>query len=572
MKALLFAALVSISSLANAITNLDLPEALIQKASIDRQNLRDVVLTLETHLPEMRDLRTFESYFFLCDKLQEKAIEFGLDDLYPDGVKSLAVKMAAFGVKWVDLSKINKENLSYYLKWIDIEGLTNLLSYANYYSKKITDIDPLKQLSDNIDFVIQNTTHLTKDRFDVEVGLRELSTSIAIKFLLRADLSDADKAYWASKVYTSSGLSLYTDQVQQLIYSLKPANKSSIHNILTSLDLCFKISDQLIDAPTTYIKDRISDLFVETVKKSFELNENLSSTEVESIMNDLSPRALQSFSLYLISANEEQIFKNSSSFVRIGFLVLDRLLEYNLRTEHTQLNLFISRISASLQIAALDAEGTYRIVDKTGEIWKLTILRTDSLDLIAALANEKWFAFRTFYSIKYFPKDNTFTAFSAPNQLNTSSNNSVITFKIDTNKKLEMTDMFGPDLLKNVTGELIEPAPKQSFAKKLASRISAVYEGDVAFGNNKPTYVKLSIQSDGISTTAQLSDKFGVIYDFTMGFFNEAGEFSLTTSRMPETTWAQLRGNFSDNELKTQVILGGRGFLTKPFVLKRMNP
>ena len=220
MKALLFAALVSFSSLANAIINLESPEVLLKKASIDRQNLRDVVLNLETQLPEMRDLRTFESYFFLCDKLQEKATEFGLNDLYPDGVKSLAVKMAAFGVKWMDLSKISKENLGYYLKWMDIEGLTNLLSYANYYFKKISDIEPLKHLSDNVDFIIANTADLTKDRFDIEVGLRELSTSIAIKFLLRTDLSEADKTYWASKVYTSSGLSLYTDQVQQLIYLL----------------------------------------------------------------------------------------------------------------------------------------------------------------------------------------------------------------------------------------------------------------------------------------------------------------------------------------------------------------
>ena len=289
-------------------------------------------------------------------------------------------------------------------------------------------------------------------------------------------------------------------------------------------------------------------------------------------MKDLSPKALQSFSYYLISANEEQIFKNSSSFVRIGFLVLDKLFENNLRTEHTQLNLFLSRISASLQIAALDAEGTYRIVDKTGEIWKLTIIRTDSLDLIAALANEKWFAFRAFYSIKYFPKDNTFTAFSSQNQQDTLSVNSVITFKIDSNKNIIMTDIYGPDLLKNVTGELIEAAPAQSFAKKLASRMSAVYEGEATFVQNKPTYVKLSIESDVISTTARLSDKYGIVYDFNTGFFNEAGEFSLTTGRIQETTWAQMRGNFNDNEIKTQVILGGRGFLTKPFVLKRMNP
>ncbi len=572
MKALLFASIVTFTSLTNAIINLDTPEVMLQKASIDRQNLRDVVLSLETQLPEMRDLRTFESYFFLCDKLQEKAIEFNLDDLYPDGVKSLATKMAAFGVKWVDLSKIDQTKLAYYLKWIDIDGLSNLLSYANYYSKKLTDVASLKYLSDNIDFIINTTAQQTKDRFDVELGMRELSTSIAIKFLLRADLSESERAFWATKVYTSSGLNLYTDHVQQKIYNLNLTNKSEIHAILVSLDLCFKISDQLIDAPTMYTKDRISDLFVETIKKSFELNEEMSSLEVESILPDLSLRSLQSFSIYLVSANEEQIFKNGASFVRVGFLVLEKLFANNLRTEHTQLNLFLGRISASLRIAALDAEGTYRIIDKKGDVWNLTLLRTDSLDLIAALANEKWFAFHTYYSIKYFPQENTFTAFSSPNQQDTAANNSVITFKIDENKKIVMTDMYGPEVLKNVSGQRVERAPEQSHAKKLASRISAVYDGFVAFGDNKPAYVKLSIESDGISTTARMSDKYGIVYDFSMGFFNEVGEFSLTSSRIPQTTWVHLRGNFNENEIKTQVIIGGRGFLTKPFVLKRMNP
>ena len=570
MKTLLFATLVTFTSLAYGIINLDAPEVILQKASIDRQNLRDVVLSLETQLPEMRDLRTFESYFFLCDKLQEKAIEFNLDDLYPGGVKSLATKMAGFGVKWVDLSKIDQPKLAYYLKWIDIDGLSNLLSYAAYYSKKLTDVDSLKHLSDNIDFIIANTTYLTKDRFDVEIGMRELSTTIAIKFLLRADLSDADRAFWASKVYTSSGLSLYTDQVQQKIYGLKPVNKAEIHTILVSLELCFKISDQLIDAPTTYIKDRISDLFVETVKKSFELNEELTSAEVELIMPDLSSRALQSFSMYLISANEEQIFNNANSFVRIGFLLLDKLFANNLRTEHTQLNLFLGRIAAPLQIAALDAEGTFRIADKKGGIWYLTVIRTDSLDLIAALADENRNVFRTFYSIKYFPKDNVFMAQGSVGQQET--DNSMINFKIDANKNIVMTDMFGPDLLKNVSGKLVEQPQAQSHAKVLASRISAVYEGSVAFSDGKPAYVKLSIEFDGISTTARMTDKFGIIYDFTKGFFNEAGEFSLTSSRIPNMTWVQLRGNFNENEIRTQVIIGGRGFITKPFVLKRMNP
>ena len=99
MKSKILLTILLFSSLANAVLNLDTPERLLQKASIDRQQLRDVVLSLEQQLPEMRDFKTFESYFFILDQLKQESDRLGLDDLYPDAVLSVGTKMVSFGIK-----------------------------------------------------------------------------------------------------------------------------------------------------------------------------------------------------------------------------------------------------------------------------------------------------------------------------------------------------------------------------------------------------------------------------------------------------------------------------------------
>ncbi len=573
MKALIFSVFVFFTTPGNAALKLDPPDVFIKKASLDRQALLDAVLSLETQLPEMRDPRTFESYFFLCDQLQVKATEFGLDDLYPDAVKSLGKKMSEFGIKWINLSLINQENLQYYLKWMDTEGLSNLLSFANYYAKKITEMPLLKHFSENIDYIILSTAQLTKDRFDIEVGFRDLSTSIAVKFLLQMNLDDSEKAFWASKIYTTYGLNLYTDQVQQQIYALTNKNKETIPEIFKSLDLCLQIADRLIDAPTSSNYDRVGDLFIETVKKSFELNQKFVLEKLESLVNRLSPKSLQSFSLYLISTNEEHILRNSSLFVKTGYLLLKKLEKEGLQTDYTQLQLFLSRIAASVRLDEVNAEGTYSLTDKNGNIWKLTLLRTSPLYLIAALADDNKNIFRTFYSVRYSADEDKFTAFSAANESEGNSsaeNNSVVTFKIDAQQRISFNDIYGADIFKNMMGAMTEPAPVQNFSRKLTSTRSEVYEGEVYFTQSEqPTRVKLSIESDGITTYARMRDQYGIFYDFNQGFFNEDHEFSLTTGKIPQTSWVQLRGSYNEDEIHSQIILGGYGFITKPFILKR---
>ena len=570
MKLNLFITFFVFSNIAHAILNLDTPEHLLQKAALDRQQLRDVVLSIEQQLPEMRDIKTFESYFFILDQLQQDSDRLGLDDLYPDAVLSIGSKMASFGIKWVDLSVMTQDRLTYYMKWMTVDSLANLLGYSAYYSKQITDPVLLKNLSSNVDFIIQNTTVILKNRFDVQIGYRDLSSSIAIKFLMNPELSDDEVKYWANKIYTSQGLSLYLDQIQAKIFNLTTENKKFIHQLFSYLQLAYQISARLIDSPLSYLRDHICDLSVELVKKSFEQTEPLTLEEINSTVSQLGVRHLQSLTNLLTTMSEPLIFSNSSTLVSISSVLVNALSDKSLLTEATGLNLFLTRISAALTVDRLHAEGTYEFRDKTNQLWKLTITKTRPFELIAALSNEGWSLFHSYYSVKYSSSEDLFTASNGLSETDSSNSLSVITFKILADNSLILTDVYGSTELKEVKGALVQPLMAQHYSPKLNVRRSDVYEGDVVFGSDKKaTHVEMTVQSDGLTATARIRDKYGLIYDFTAGAFNENKEFSLTSGRLKSTSWAHIRGTIDDLQLTARIMIGGSGFISNTFTLKR---
>ena len=572
MKLTLFLALFVFSNLANAVLNLDTPEHLLQKASVDRQQLRDVVLSLELQLPEMRDFKTFESYFFILDQLKMDSDRLGLDDLYPDAVLSIGKKMASFGIKWVDLSVMPQERLSYYLKWLDVDALSNLLSYSSFYTKQIVDPNLLKNLSSNLDYIIVNSTALLKDRFDIQIGYRELSSTIAIKFLMNPELSNDEIKYWANKIYTSQGLGLYLTQIQDKIFALNADNKAFTHQLFLYLELSFQISDRLIDSPLSYLRDHISDLSVELIKKSFEQAEPLQADEIKEIVSQLGVRHLQSLSSLLTTMTEPTIYKNASTLVAIAGVLVQELNNKNLTTEAISLNLFLTKISAALIVDRFEAEGTYTFRDKLNQVWKLSLVKTHPFELIAALSNESWSLYQSYYSVKYSLSEDLFTASNSLSDNDGSNSLSVITFKLMPDHTLILTDVFGSTTLKEIKGTLTEPLIAQHFSPKSGIRRNDIFEGEIVFGtSSKPTHVEMTIQSDGLTATARIRDQYGLIYDFTTGSFNENNEFSLTSGHLKSTSWAHLRGTIDEKQLTGRIIIGGKGFASTPFTLKRKS-
>lgn len=556
-----------VPSFAFAELKLDSAEVLIQKASESRQGLHEAILNMQYQMPEMRDIKTYESYFFLCDELSVQAVRHDLDDIYPNGVQSLCQSLASFGVKWLDLSTIDKNKLEYYVKWMDVEALANLSSYSDYLSKKITEPELLKALADNVEFALNQAQRTLKDRFDIELSYRELISSIAIKFLLNAEISAEDKALWAKKIYTSQGLNLFTDLIQNQLYVANNENSSVLHEVYANLEIASMIADRLLDAPMSQTKDRVNYLIVEALKRSIELGVQFEEGQVAKAISKLEPKHLQSLAGLLTSSSEVLASKHPKNFVAVGKTLLPALTQFGLTTEVFYLNSIISKVYTSLTLETYGAEGTYEFTDTEGQAWRLSIVRPKPFEVLVAVGNKSMSVVKTYNSLQFDPIEGVLVA--KRSELDPSIAQSLLILQFADNGSLTIRDSFSLTYRDFVNAKHIEKVPSFNFKKIRPGSFNKVFSGEIAFdGLSYKSKVELVIQTDGVNATAQIRDKYGIVYEFREGFISASNEVVLTTGKLKELGWVQLRGTLTDTGISAQLISGGHGFITKEFNLK----
>lgn len=556
-----------------ALLNLDSPAALVQKAALSRSDLRDVILTLGQQVPEMRDQDTFESYFFILDQLDMNARDFNLDDIYPGAVKSLGKQMSLFSIKWVDLSLMPANKLSYYMKWLDIDSYTNLLATTNYLLLTInkTDISRLQVLATNIDSILTNAMPMIEVRPDLVLGYRDMISNVAITVLQTKNLSDADKDFWFSKIYTTTGLNLYLDLVQKQIYAIDSTSTDLFQKSYLNLKQSFEKIKNLSDSQPSWIKEKTMDMSIELIKKSFEFNLILDQSQIDFILPQFTTKYLQSLSSVLTFMPPNLLTSNAGNLEKLTASLLPLLTKNNLTIEATQLNLSIGKVLATLKINALKREGTYKLTDKMGRTWNFTLLQTTATDFAATLSDSSLVVFKNFLSIKYDIKSQLFTAARSQFQSDTSLSNPVIQFKFK-NDQIIIIDPFatsGADLL---TGPLAEKVQNFSFLNISTDHFSDSYHGEIKFlKSDAKTKVDLIIQSSGDSLTGMLRDSVGTIYNFNSGTLNTDGSVILNTGLFPSTSWAQVRGKIMNGQIEGVVIIAGRGISTNKFTLTTGN-
>lgn len=556
-----------------ALLNLDSPAALVQKAALSRSDLRDVILTLGQQVPEMRDQDTFESYFFILDQLDTNARDFNLDDIYPGAVKSLGKQMSLFSIKWVDLSLMPSNKLSYYMKWLEIDSYTNLLATTNYLLLTInkTDVSRLQVLATNIDAILVTAMPMIEARPDLVLGYRDMISNVAITVLQTNNLSDSDKDFWFSKIYTTTGLNLYLDLVQKQIYAIDSTNTELFQKSYLNLKQSFEKIKKLSDSQPSWIKEKTMDMSIELIKKSFEFNLTLDQSQIDFILSQFTTKYLQSLSSVLTFMPPNLLTGNAGNLEKLTASLLPLLTKNNLTIEATQLNLSIGKVLATLKINALKREGTYKLTDKVGRIWNFTLLQTTATDFAATLSDSSLVVFKNFLSIKYDIKSQLFTAARSQFQSDTSLSNPVIQFKFK-NDQIIIIDPFatsGADLL---TGPLTEKVQNFSFANVSTDHFSDSYHGDIKFiKSDKKTKVDLIIQSSGDSLTGMLRDSVGTIYNFNSGTLNNDGSVILNTGLFASTSWAQFRGKILNGKIEGIVIIAGRGISTNQFTLTTGN-
>lgn len=118
----------SLGIVVRADLNLDNPQALVSRAALNKNELRQVINDIDLDLSEMRDQATFEKYFFMLDDLQAHAVKIDLDSIYSNAVRKVGNRTVQKGVNWLDIFKTSQAHLIYYEKWMsDYQTASSLL-------------------------------------------------------------------------------------------------------------------------------------------------------------------------------------------------------------------------------------------------------------------------------------------------------------------------------------------------------------------------------------------------------------------------------------------------------------
>ncbi len=227
--------LVLLPTLSWAGLNLAEPKELISKAAQNRMALRDVILDIEMNLSEMRDQGTFEKYFVLLDELKVLAVQFKMDEYYPQLVEGLGLHMVSNGMRWLDVTKDAPGKLLYYVKWMNADSLSRFLGAIEYQLSSVKDRTRLAAMATNIEALLPLIDKRAPDDGYLQSGYRRLSTEAAVAILKDPTLSLQDSEFWIGKVKIAASLSDYVDYLTQEILNLGSDRKDLGKNYLQLL-------------------------------------------------------------------------------------------------------------------------------------------------------------------------------------------------------------------------------------------------------------------------------------------------------------------------------------------------
>ncbi len=563
------------SAPAMADLKLDSPDQLLARAQQNRQELRQVIIELNQQLPEMRDPATFESYLYTLDKLNELAVQFDLEEIYPGAVISTGHRMANFGVKWMDLTTFDIQKIPRYLRWFDNDSFASLLVVTNYILKTtpVLKLEQQKNAGENLQLIVKNYLNVVIARPDLQIGYRDTLSGIATSIILNSSTTESEKEYWFNRIYTSSGLALFLEGLQKNLYNLNPEKIDEFPRLFRNLKSSFDRSKELIDISGNWIKDRIAELSIELIKKSFECKFMFSKEQVTGLIAEFSTRQLQSLTQTLLSIPENYLIDSPTQIETLLTLLQPRLLSAQLLTDANNLDIFAGKSLAAIKIREEKREGTYKLTDKKGRVYFLTLASSRPLDIQAAIVDSGWGLFKNYFYFRYDIATGIYTGTYGVNETDFGYNRSLIRVKFTPQGGIEIRDEYAvdPDMV-TLSGRLIEAIPSLHFAAQLTPNWSRKFRGTIRYTKPQRTVTaEMIVQSNGLNIIARLRDTSGPIYDFSHGFFTDQNKLILNTGRIPQTSWVQFRGSLDSSQLQGQFILGGRGIVTDIFNLKEVK-
>lgn len=552
------------------VVQLDPPADLVKKAATGRIELREVIMDLQLNAPEFTAPQQLDPYFNILPDLAKLANDFDLDEIFPEAVKKLGVRLAANGIRWLDISKDPFDKVQYYHSWMDEEVALRFQAQVDDLLLTQTDPARLRTAVDNIVNLIPVVEGLFPKSLVLANTYRRLSSETALKIIRDQNLQEDEVVFWLSKVTMPTAYADYFDFIRGEILGLQANQNQSAYFILKRLLAISRQIQNNQQRSPGWIRDSFGDLILETLARFHQLRLALTLDQYGDLLECMEPQHLKALSQYFQSIETLPNLEYSRSYLQYLQILVNELRSRGSSWEAEALVRYTNHISGPLMVKMGNLEGSYKLKDAKGRDWILSIAIARDNMLVASLGTADWNIYKSYFTGYYNFDEKKFVA--SLREADTESEvNPVIKFFVNKNNQIEVEDQFTRGPTNFLVGTRYETYPTyEEHRGDLNGTIDGTYHGTIYFPKNISSNVRLTINGIGGYTMGRLSDGGAFNIDFSMGTPTGESPVYLTSGQLESGTWIQLRFyKSSANEIRGVLIVGGRGRSVQEFRLQK---
>lgn len=540
--ALALVSFVGTSSIAQATLNLAPPQDLLKKAAQDRRQLREVLLDMQQNIPEMRDPKTFDSYFFILADLQKLADKLQLNAIFPKAVEATGLKMVAHGIRWLDVSQRPLSDALYYQSYADADVMSRFLAELELQVRNLRNSQArLKAVAINLEGMLPAAEKQFEERRDVRISMRQILSSIAIKFLKTEQLTNDEAAFWISKISLPTAYSEYIEALNESVLDTLPKDAAGLSLLSKRLrELGKKIVAETYPLPT-YVSAGWGDTSVELVLRSIQGERKFETGEFEGLVELMRSRQLQGLAGQWLSVERLPTTSYSAHYLQLSNVLIARLRAVGLSKEAADVSLHISRMAAPIQATKSQIEGLYTLKSNDGSKFNFVIIRARPNLVYASLEDADGYVTLGFFNVTFDTQRGKFIASQREPDLDATANPTV-SFTITPAGEMELEAPIASTGWRQMKGK--RTSTFTNFLDDESSTSNPTegeWEGEMSFRGQEPWKVRLVISKFGLYSIGRLTSAGGLAIDFQTGTAGDLGVVYLTTGRLGHTGWVHLR-------------------------------
>jgi hypothetical protein len=556
---------------ASARNNLDSPDVLLSRAKEGRIQCREVVLDLQQNATEFRDPKTFDSYFYLLPQLQQIATDVNLDEIYPDAVKHLGQLLASNGIRWLSGAHDPLDRLLFYMQWMSVDTAYSFLSNLELENQTL---DPafVRNFATNLDGLIPVVDRTFPDAAGLRLGFRNLLSDLAAKVLSQQNLSEDDRLFWLTKIYSANGYSTAISLLENSILQLGSAKQPpGIHVLLRRfIELSRHLQSDSRNQPF-WVLNQCGDTGVAAIMRMVYFLEPFQGDEFSALLGSLLPSHLQALEQQWIAHPPAASYLDE--VVTRSEQLRNVLLAQGMQKEAADLLQFEMKIDAPAFVKRKNLEGRYAVTASDNSKWSFSLVLVSGNQLYAEVADSTGAVYKTYTSILFDPQRGAFVGSERGEENNDPGHNQTIEFRMDGSGFVAVNVASAYPTHRQLQGRKIVSFPDY-FSRSVpgGKDPSGTYRGKMNFPVGPALNVTLTIQFFGSYTVGRMVTDNGYVgFDFNVGTVGTDGVLYLTTGYNPDIAWTQLRGTVANGVYRGRLVNGAQGLAGQDFVLTRVG-